>query len=131
MIHCLYIQNCIKSINKGSFFESTTFDSLEKQETILSDIKIYVMICLIGHIWSEVSADKCVPVSIVLSVQFILKMGGYLLDCMHLFKSVLSYSDYLSLHFWAYTFVLDNWSWLFSLCHKFQIKLYKKALLFI
>jgi len=68
MILCLFSQIFIKSINKGSFFESTTFDSLEKQETILPYVEIYVMICFIGHVWSEVSANKCVPVSIVLSV---------------------------------------------------------------
>ena len=71
---------------------STILDSLENQKSILPDIKIHIVSCLISHIGSEIPSYKGVPVSVVLSVQLIFEMSGDLLNSMHLVQSVPSYS---------------------------------------
>jgi len=69
-------------------YHSTILDCFEEEEAVLSDIKINVVLGLVGHVWAEVTAYEGMPVSIVLAIQFILQMGGNLLDCVHLLQRV-------------------------------------------
>ena len=77
--------------------ESTIFDSLEDQETILSNIEIHIMRSLISHIRPEISPHKRMPIPIMLPVQLVLQMRSYLLSRMHLVQSITSYPQDLSL----------------------------------
>ena len=67
--------------------ESSALDGFEDEESVLSDVKIDVVLGFVGDVGSEISADKTVPISIVSTVEFILEMGGHLLDCVHFLKS--------------------------------------------
>jgi hypothetical protein len=77
---------------------SSIFDCFEEEESVLSDIEIDVMVGFVRDVRSEVSADECVPVAIVLSVEFVLEVGGDLLNCVHFVEGVLGDGQNLRLH---------------------------------
>jgi hypothetical protein len=86
---------------------SSVFDGLEEEEAVLPNVKINVVFGLIGDIRSEISADEGVPVSIVFTVEFVLQVGGDLLNGMHLLEGVFGYRKYFGLHLRADVLRLD------------------------
>lgn len=97
---------------------SSALYSFKKQEAVLSYIEIDVMISFICDIRPEISANESMPVSIILTVEFIFKMGCDLLDGMHFFEGIFSNSQNLSFHFWAYAFDFNNRTRFFYLGHE-------------
>ena len=61
-----------KDIDKNWLhIESSTLNSFENEESILSDVKIDVVLGFICDVRSEVSANKAVPISIVSTIELI------------------------------------------------------------
>lgn len=56
------------------------------------------MVGFVSDVRSEVSADERVPVAIVLSVEFVLEVGGDLLNRVHFVEGVLGDRQNLRLH---------------------------------
>jgi hypothetical protein len=73
------------------------------------------------HIGAKISSYKGMPVSIVLSIQFVLQVSGNLLDCMHLLEGVLCDVENFLFHLWADVLSLDHRLLVSCLGHKFQI----------
>lgn len=63
---------------------SSVFDSFEKEEAILSNVEVNIVIGLVSDVRAEISTNKGVPVSVVLSIEFVFEVSRNLLDCMHL-----------------------------------------------
>ncbi len=100
-----------------NWYASSIFDCFEEHESILSHVEVNVVFGFIGNVGSKVSADEAVPVSIILPVEFILEVGGYLLNGVHFVESVSSYGQDLSLHLGTDVFDFDDGFWVFGLCH--------------
>ena len=111
--------------------ESSTLDGFEDEESVLSDVKIDVVLGFVGDVGSEISAYKTVPISIVSTVEFILEMSGHLLDCMHFFKSWFCRVKDVSLYFDADVSSLDHWLVLLILLHLISFKLLYSNFIYI
>lgn len=49
-------------------FKSTGFKSLKYQKCILPNVKVNIVFGFVCYIWSEISADKTMPVPIIFSI---------------------------------------------------------------
>jgi len=94
-------------------------DSLEKEEPILADIEIYVMLGFISDVCPEVPANKTMPVAIIFTIELIFEVRRNLLNSVHFLKSVFGYRQYFSLHFRGYIFVFYHRLQIFPLPHYF------------
>lgn len=70
--------------------ESSAFDGFKEQKSILSYVKVNVVLCFISDVWSEISTNKAVPISIVFTIELIFQVSCHLLGCVHFLKGVFS-----------------------------------------
>ncbi len=111
--------------------ESSALDGFEDEESVLSNVKIDVVLSFVGDVGSEISTDKTVPISIVSTVELILEMGGHLLDCVHFLKSWFCRVQDISLYFDADVSCLDHWLILLILLHLISFKLLYSNFIYI
>lgn len=111
--------------------ESSTLYGFEDEESVLTNVKINVVLGFVGDVGSEISANKTVPISIVSTVEFILEMRSHLLDCVHFFKSWFCRVKDVSLYFDADVSRLDHWLVLLILLHLISFKLLYSNFIYI
>lgn len=75
------------------------------------------MFGLVCNIGAEVPSYKAVPVSIILSVEFVFQVSGHLLCGVHLLQGVFSRGQYISFHLWTDISCLDDGFILFVFLH--------------
>ena len=81
--------------------KSSIFDCFEDEEAVLSDVEVNVVIGFVRDEWAEVPPHKRVPISVVLSVEFVFEVRRDLLDGVHFVERVLGDGQDLGLHFRA------------------------------
>ena len=69
------------------FFFSLRLTTLEEQDGDLSQVEIDEVLCLVGHVTSEVPSDDAVPGGVVLLVELLLDEGRDVLLNVVLLKS--------------------------------------------
>jgi hypothetical protein len=97
--------------------ESSAFDTFEQQESVLSKVEVNVVFGFIGDIGSEISTDKTMPISVVLTIEFIFQVSGHLLSGMHFLKGIFGCGKDVCLHFWVNISGLDDWLVLLVFLH--------------
>ena len=62
----------------------------------------------VGDVGAEIPPHEAMPISIVLTIQLVLQVGGDFLDGVHLVQGVLGDQDNLGFHFRVDIFNLDD-----------------------
>lgn len=89
----VYIKDVKKPINRKTYKKdntnkSSTFNSFEKQKSILAQVEVNIVFCLISDVWSEISAYETMPVTVVFTIEFVFQVSRHLLGGVHFLKRV-------------------------------------------